>query len=1245
MKRISIFLAFLWAAFVNAQNQLPQQGLQMTEHNHEKCYAGILHHQMMENNPDYVLKMNQFEQYVQSMSDSFTPKTQATYVIPVVFHVIHLGEAVGTGTNVSDDAIKRAIRVANERYRNLNNGGGADTQIEFALAVQDPSGNCTNGITRTNYSSNSAYANYGVKVSGNNGISDSQLKGIISWNRNKYYNIYIVSEIDNNNGGAGTQGYAYMASNHGNATDGAVFMASNILQDFDHTLIHELGHALNLYHTFEGDGTGNTCPPSSPTQGDMCADTPPHKRSQSDCNVTGTNSCDGGSSNALFVHNYMDYSSVSCVTQFTANQGTRMRAACSGPRASFFTSNNALVPVSAPTAAIIIPQKIYCSGTVNLYDNSSCVANTYTEHSEFSGNTHSWSVTNGSVTLTSSKQNPTFNITSTGWYSVTLTVTTAQGTNTITETDAFYYAGTSVSTCTPNLGTPGPNGINASEVTFNTISSFTSSSETNTYENLVCTKNTIVNAGDTYPISVKINTYGYTSYVKVYIDWENNGTYSAAEKVLEGSVASSGSNQTSGYVTGNVVIPATAVQNQILRMRVIMDAATAPTEAKANCSGSLVAGDVEDYGVLVKDNCPLANVSTQPVNTTICPNGTGTISSSISGGTSYQWQVSTDNGSTWSDVTNNANYAGATTQSLSLTNVPTSFNTQKYRLKITNSCGDKYTNVATLTVSSTITFSTQPANETVCANGTISLTAVASGGTYQWQASTDGGITWSNISDGGNYSGAGTGTLTIATIPGSFDANQYRCVATSSCTTQNSSVATLTVTASSAQITSQPQDLSACPNSGATFGVTGTGITGYQWQVSTDNGATWNNVDDVAPVSGSTTATLNIASVTTIMNNTKYRCVLTTSCGNINSSVATLSVTAAGVVNITAQPQNTGMCPNGSTFVQVTASGATAYQWEISTDGGTTWANVTNNTNYTGATTNQLTISGLGTSGSGVLYRCQVTGPCGNTATNSAVLTISDIALITSQPSSEVVCESVTHTFSVQADLAVSYSWQISFDGNTWYDLNNSTTYSGVNTAALTVSNVQMNLNNTKYRCSITGACGGSAYTNSVVLTVNKRPEIYFGAPQVACIYDSPYSISEVTPSGGTFSGPGISNNLFNPVAAGMGTHTITYTVTENGCSSSASSTIEVSQCLGMTDLVKNELSIFPNPTSSIVYLKGTVENYETAVLIDNQGRMISSWDLKTTAQFDLSDFVDGYYFIRVVGKENTVVTKIQLVK
>ncbi|OJX34855.1 MAG: hypothetical protein BGO87_08910 [Flavobacteriia bacterium 40-80] len=584
---------------------------------------------------------------------------------------------------------------------------------------------------------------------------------------------------------------------------------------------------------------------------------------------------------------------------------------------------------------------------------------------------------------------------------------------------------------------------------------------------------------------------------------------------------------------------------------------------------------------------PVVTVGT--VTTATCGNSNGGINISVSGGTApYSYS--------WSD--------GSVAQNL--TGVPAG----TYTVTVTDDNGCTATNGP----GTTITNATSPVvtvgtvTNATCGNSNGGVDISVSGGTAPYSYS------WSDGSASQNLTGVPAGTYTVTVT----DDN--------GCTATNGAGTTIT-TASSPVVTVGTVTTATCGNSNGGINISisgGTAPYSYSWS----DGSVAQNLTGVP--AGTYTVTVTDDNGCTATNGT---------------GTTVPDVSGGGAPNITAQPQNADMCASGSTFVQVTASGATAYQWEISTDGGTTWANVTNNTNYTGATTNQLTISGLGTSGSGVLYRCQVTGPCGNTATNSAVLTISDIALITSQPSSEVVCEAVTHTFSVQADLAVSYSWQISLDGSTWYDLNNSTTYSGVNTAALTVANAQMNLNNTKYRCSIAGACGSSVYTNSAVLTVNKRPEVYFGIPQIACIYDSPYSINEVTPSGGTFSGPGISNNLFNPVAAGMGNHTITYTVTENGCSSSASSIIEVSQCLGMTDLVKNELSIFPNPTSSIVYLKGTVENYETAVLIDNQGRMISSWDLKTTAQFDLSDFVDGYYFIRVVGKENTVVTKIQLVK
>ncbi len=959
MKHFFTSVALFVSALLGAQEPLNLTPMPSNPVTQEKCYAGILHQQLMESNPDYALKMNQFEQYVQTMKGgSFLPKAPATYVVPVVFHVIHLGEAVGTGSNVSDDVIKNAVKKLNQAYRNVNAQGGADTQIEFALAVRDPSGNCTNGITRTNLSSNNTYKNQGVSTgTGGSGIAVSTLMSTSRWTANKYYNIYIVTEIDNNNGGAGVQGFAYMATSHGLSNDGAVFMASCIQNPNDKTLIHELGHALNLYHTFEGDGSGGTCPTntSPTTQGDRCADTPPHKRSQSDCNTSGTNSCDGGSSNTKFVYNYLDYSSDACMRLFTADQGTRMRAACSGPRASFFTSNLALVGPSAPTAGVIFPQEIYCSGTVSLLDNSTCVPNTYTGLTGFTGYSFNWSVTNGTDTKTSTAQNPTFTLTSPGWYDVTYTVTGPNGSDTKTYSNAFYYAGSSVTTCTPSFSNVGAYGINVSNVTFNTISSSTGTTQSGTYENFICSKNTSVDIGSTYPMSVTINTYGYTSHVKVYIDWNDNGTYAESELVLSGNVASSGSNQVSKVITGNVTVPTTATKDKLLRMRVIIDAQTAPSNGKANCTAQVTAGDVEDYGVMVKDDCPKAVISTQPQNVSICPNANTSFTTVVTDATSYQWEVSTNGGSTWANVTNGSGYSGATTQTLSLSNVQTSFNNYKYRLKTTNACGDGYSSVVTLTVTTGATISTQPANATIC--------------------------------------------------------------------------------------------------------------------------------------------------------------------------------------------------EGASNTFKVVATNATTYQWQTSTDG-TTWTNVTNGAPYSGATT-----------------------------------------------------------------------------------------------ANLVVSNVTTSLNNRQYRCVVSSQCGSPVNTNTGTLTVKTKPTVSLPAFNTVCVYNSAFALTGGTPSGGTYSGPGVTSGSFNPTTAGVGTKTITYSVTQNGCSNSATATITVDACLGVEDIAGSDLVVYPNPTSSVINIGGNVENYQTAILVDIQGRTINSWNLEKSTQLDLSNYGNGTYFIKIIGQNNSVVTKIELIK
>src|SRR6478735_2877061 len=223
------------------------------------CGTEQLHSDKMKNDPTYRLKMDDFEGYLQrhqfTAREQYTVGAVTVYRIPLVFHVMHKGEAYGVGSNITKEAILNSIQALNSRYRKIlggiGDGNGVDINIEFSLAVRDPNGNCTDAIVRYDMSGNAPYMSFGVNSNNTNGLDDAALKSLSFWDSNKYYNVWVISEIDDNNGGSGTQGYAYYAAAHGASTDGAVMLANCIKDTTTITLAHELGHALNLYHTFE----------------------------------------------------------------------------------------------------------------------------------------------------------------------------------------------------------------------------------------------------------------------------------------------------------------------------------------------------------------------------------------------------------------------------------------------------------------------------------------------------------------------------------------------------------------------------------------------------------------------------------------------------------------------------------------------------------------------------------------------------------------------------------------------------------------------------------------------------------------------------------------------------------------------------------------------------------------------------------------------------------------------------------
>lgn len=269
-----------------------------------------------------------FQEFLKSYEPS--ESTQSLLRIPVVVHVMHApGEAYGFQSNISDEQILSQIEVLNEDFRKQlgsrgfnNNVVGADTEIEFCLATRDPSGNLTNGIVRLPYSGST---NFQL-------AQDRNMKDLSRWPTTRYLNIWIVKSIQ-----SGILGYAYLPETLIGDPDraridglviGATFFGSRDKQPlnqnfyldntfaYGRTATHEIGHYLNLLHTW-GDGGCDV--------DDQVDDTPLCSGQYFGCppNPARPNQCGFN----RMVENYMDYSDDVCFNIFTQGQKTRMRAA------------------------------------------------------------------------------------------------------------------------------------------------------------------------------------------------------------------------------------------------------------------------------------------------------------------------------------------------------------------------------------------------------------------------------------------------------------------------------------------------------------------------------------------------------------------------------------------------------------------------------------------------------------------------------------------------------------------------------------------------------------------------------------------------------------------------------------------------------------------------------------------------------------------------------------------------------
>jgi hypothetical protein len=376
--------------------------------------------------PELVLEMDRKAALLEEFTTKDGARHRGNIIIPVVFHVIHNNGP----ENISDAQIFDAVKRINDDFNEMNADRAntipafdtlvANCNFQFKLATKDPSGNCTNGIDRI--------VSHRTYLAGD----DSKLN---IWNPSRYLNIWVVNSIGQ---AAGAAAYAYKP-----ATADILFYYDGIIALYDyvggigasnlshqHTLSHEIGHYLNLDHTW-----GATNQPGVACGNDGVGDTPETK-GHDNCNNLYDDFCEPG--RVENVQNFMEYSY--CSTMFTFGQKFRMESALNSTIAQrrFLWD-----PITFNYTGCLAPRPD-CSphADFKVNRNFTCVGNPVTLTSTSWGDTaitNNWSTSSGSL---SSSSGNSVQVTSgsAGWLTVTLDASSNAGTSQKSKSNVIFVA-------------------------------------------------------------------------------------------------------------------------------------------------------------------------------------------------------------------------------------------------------------------------------------------------------------------------------------------------------------------------------------------------------------------------------------------------------------------------------------------------------------------------------------------------------------------------------------------------------------------------------------------------------------------------------------------------------------------------------------------------------------------------------------------------------------------------------------
>ena len=400
------------------------------------------------------------------------------------------------------------------------------------------------------------------------------------------------------------------------------------------------------------------------------------------------------------------------------------------------------------------------------------------------------------------------------------------------------------------------------------------------------------------------------------------------------------------------------------------------------------------------------------------------------------------------------------------------------------------------------------------------------------------------------------------------------------------------------------------------------------------------------PVQPGNSSIVTLNNVNNISRGVYYISVTGTSGAITRTRVLVLNVQTGANPVITIQPVSQTDCEGSNVTFTIASPSAISYQWQISTNGGFVFNNISPNGN-----SSSYTINGITFQHNNYRFRCIVIGQCNNTISNVVQVNVWNAAFITTQPQNVSACAGSSKTFSVSIfSDNPSYQWQVNTNNGAGF-----TNIFGATSNILTLSNINTGMNNYQYRCLVYNPnCFTPTVSNSATLTVNPLPVVTIHAAPYTKLFPGLETIITATGSASAGSLPfsfrwfldgtqlgSVTGNTYKAGISRLGNYRVDI-IDARGC-------VGQSNILNIGDSVSSKLFIFPNPAKTSVEFAfhnpgGLQVNFQITIYNATGSKML--YDRVSNAGAypkmieNVSRLASGLYFICLTDNSGKILAK-----